>query len=76
MERNFTRKPAECLGIASRVGWITHSYGTEEKTPEPRERRKQQPDNCPENQWNNQEATRHTNRPHSGESVASSGTVL
>ncbi|KAJ1080023.1 hypothetical protein NDU88_000245 [Pleurodeles waltl] len=75
-ERNVTRKLADSSGIASCVRRIACNYGAEEKTPEPRERRKQQPDDCPENLWNDQEATRHTNRPRSGESVASSGPVL
>ncbi|KAJ1117198.1 hypothetical protein NDU88_005398 [Pleurodeles waltl] len=35
-----------------------------------------QADGGQENQWNDHEATRHINRPRSGESVASSGRKL
>ncbi|KAJ1129495.1 hypothetical protein NDU88_007863 [Pleurodeles waltl] len=66
---------ATLWGVRGLIRWIARNNGAEEKRPELTERRRQQPDHCPETLGDNQEATRHMNWPRSGESVASSGAM-
>ncbi|KAJ1140184.1 hypothetical protein NDU88_006542 [Pleurodeles waltl] len=72
---SVTRKSEDSSGIVFLDGRTARNNGAEEKTPDLTERWRQQPSEFPETLADDHEATRLTNRPCSGESVASSGEV-
>ncbi|KAJ1208261.1 hypothetical protein NDU88_003647 [Pleurodeles waltl] len=72
---SVTRKSGDSSGTVFLDRQTAPNCGAE-KTLDPTERQREQPNYFPETLGDDQEATRHTSRPHSGESEASSGMVL
>ncbi|KAJ1084327.1 hypothetical protein NDU88_004478 [Pleurodeles waltl] len=71
----FKEEGEEGSGLASHEGQIRRGRRKGEDAG-PQGVKEPAADSGPEKRWNDQKATRHFNRPHSGERVASSGTVL